>query len=111
MSLDLRGFQIYKGEKREKVQEMKYTEPREWDTTPQMANFQKAMRSRNYKDLLGDIEDGHLSAALCHLANTSYRVGRKLHFDPAAEVYGGDPVANQYLTRDYRRPYVVPEKV
>ena len=43
---------------------MKYAEPEEWDTTPHIGNFLKAVRSRNQKDLTCDIEDGHLSAAL-----------------------------------------------
>ncbi|HMC10669.1 MAG TPA: Gfo/Idh/MocA family oxidoreductase, partial [Pirellulaceae bacterium] len=37
------------------------------------ANFVKAIRSRNHKDLHLDIEDGHLSSALAHLGNVSYR--------------------------------------
>ncbi len=39
------------------------------------ANFIKAVRSRNYNDLNADIEQGHLSSALCHLGNVSYRLG------------------------------------
>src|SRR5438128_6139051 len=39
------------------------------------ANFIKAVRSRNYQDLNADIEQGHLSSALCHLGNISYRLG------------------------------------
>jgi predicted dehydrogenase len=39
------------------------------------ANFIKAVRSRNIKDQNADIEDGHLSSALCHLGNVSYRMG------------------------------------
>jgi predicted dehydrogenase len=39
------------------------------------ANFVKAIRSRNHKDLHLDIEDGHLSSALAHLGNVSYRLG------------------------------------
>jgi predicted dehydrogenase len=38
-------------------------------------NFLKAMRSRKSTDLTGDIEEGHVSSALCHLANISYRMG------------------------------------
>jgi predicted dehydrogenase len=38
-------------------------------------NFLKAVRSRNYKDLHLDIEDGHLSSALAHLGNVSLRRG------------------------------------
>lgn len=42
------------------------------------ANFVKAIRSRNYKDLHLDIEDGHLSSALAHLGNVSYRLGKEV---------------------------------
>lgn len=38
-------------------------------------NFVSAVRSRNHEDLNGDIEQGHLSSALCHLGNISYRLG------------------------------------
>lgn len=40
------------------------------------ANFVKAIRSRNHKDLHLDIEDGHLSSALAHLGNVSLQVGK-----------------------------------
>ncbi|HUW20370.1 MAG TPA: Gfo/Idh/MocA family oxidoreductase [Sedimentisphaerales bacterium] len=39
------------------------------------ANFIKAMRSRKVSDLHSDILEGHISAALCHMANISYRLG------------------------------------
>ena len=70
-----------------------------------------AVRSRNQKDLTCDIEEGHLSAALCHMANISYRTGRKLHFDPKTERFVNDEEANSYITRKYREPFVVPENV
>jgi predicted dehydrogenase len=40
-------------------------------------NFIKAVRSRKVGDLNADIEQGHLSSALCHLGNISYRLGQK----------------------------------
>jgi predicted dehydrogenase len=39
-------------------------------------NFIKAVRSRKHTDLTADVEEGHLSAALCHLGNISYRLGK-----------------------------------
>lgn len=42
------------------------------------ANFIAAVRSRKADDLRADIEVGHVSAALCHTANISYRLGQKL---------------------------------
>ncbi len=41
------------------------------------ANFLRAVRSRQHSDLTADIEEGHQSTALCHLANISYRLGQK----------------------------------
>jgi predicted dehydrogenase len=41
-------------------------------------NFVKAVRSRNHEDLTADIEEGHLSSALCHLGNISYRLGEEV---------------------------------
>jgi hypothetical protein len=40
------------------------------------ANFIKAVKSRKVSDLNADIEEGHLSSALCHLGNVSYRLGK-----------------------------------
>jgi hypothetical protein len=40
------------------------------------ANFIKAVRSRKASDLQGDVLQGHLSAALIHMANISYRLGK-----------------------------------
>ena len=80
-------------------------------TAAHVANFLSAVKSRHYKDLNCDIEIGHRSAALCHMANISYRTGDKLRFDPTTERFLGHADANRMLTRDYRAPYVVPEKV
>jgi len=40
------------------------------------ANFLRAVRSRKHTDLAADILEGHESAALCHIANISYRTGQ-----------------------------------
>jgi predicted dehydrogenase len=120
-------------------------------------NFIKAVRSRKVSDLNADIEVGHLSAALVHMANTSYRLGKHmkpdeiqaaladnpemldsfnrmlehlaanevdlekepitmgpiLTMDPQQERYVGayGDMANMFLKRNYREPFVVPEKV
>ncbi len=41
-------------------------------------NFTEAMRNRDYKTLNADIEQGHLSSALCHLGNISLRLGKEI---------------------------------
>ena len=118
-------------------------------------NFAKAVRSRKHTDLNADILEGHLSSALCHTGNISYRLGKKqkqgavreaikantqltestermfehlgangvdldatpvqlgvaLTMDPKSERFLGNDAANEMLTRPYRKPYVVPEKV
>jgi len=125
------------------------------------ANFIQAVRSRKVSDLNADILEGHLSSALCHMANISYRLGQKsspdqikqafkdepkaqhpferfqdhlfsnwldlskeqavlgpwLKMDPKTERFVGSGEysiarwANDLLTRNYREPFVVPEKV
>ncbi len=74
-------------------------------------NFIHCVRSRKREELYCEVEEGHLSSTLCHLANISYRLGRRLVFDPVTETFPGDAEANRLLTREYRAPYVLPEKV
>ncbi len=78
---------------------------------PHFDNFLKAVRSRNPKEATAGPEELHLSSALPHLANIAWRTGRMIHFDPKTERCLGDEEACKLLTRDYRAPYVVPEKV
>lgn len=111
MSLDAGGYQIYLGEKRELAESMKRVELSPDDPAPHVANFLDAVRSRRPDRLAAPIEEGHLSAALCHLANISYRTGRKLEFDTAAEHFSADTEANALLSRKYRPPFVVPARV
>ena len=108
MAVDGSGFWVYKGEKHELAVEEKGQGD---GTRLHMENFLGAVRSRNYQDLHAEIAIGARAATLCHLANISYRLGRKLNFDPSAHKFTGDNEANKMLTRDYRKPYVVPEKV
>jgi predicted dehydrogenase len=118
------------------------------------ANFLDAVRSNKPTDLAADIEQGHISAAICHLGNISYRlgglyamykvrpfgdnedaadtfdrfkdhmaandvqpeqtqvtVGKTLTVDAKAERFVDDPEADKLLTREYRKPFVVPDKV
>ena len=79
--------------------------------TPHYQNFIDAVRAGDPRKLNCDILEGHLSSALPQLANISYRVGRALQFDGKTERIVGDEEANQLLTRAYRKPYAVPDKV
>jgi len=75
------------------------------------ANFISALRSRKHSDLNAPIEEGAISTTLVHLANISYRLGRTLHFDAESYSCTGDQEANAMFRREYRKPFVVPEKV
>jgi len=78
------------------------------------ANFIGCVRSRKTADLHAPIEEGHISCALVHLANASYRLGRALRFDPETEQVVGDEEANRLLSggdRGYRAPFLVPDAV
>lgn len=76
-----------------------------------MTNFIDAVRAGNPKLATADVEIGVTSASLCHLANISYRTGRKLAWDSTERRFHDDAEANALLTRQYRAPYVVPDKV
>ncbi len=75
------------------------------------ANFIEAVRSRSRSNLHGPVETAHTASALAHLGNISYRVGRRLKFDPVHERFIGDTEADALLTREYRKPYIVPNQV
>ena len=75
------------------------------------ANFIKAVRAHDKSILNGPVETAHLSSALAHLGNISYRLQRQLQFDPSSERFVSDDEANDMLKRNYRKPYVVPSNV
>jgi predicted dehydrogenase len=74
-------------------------------------NFIEAVRANKRELLKADILEGHLSAAMCHLSNIAYRTRRQVNFDPSNECFPGDAEATSFLSREYRYPFVVPEKV
>jgi predicted dehydrogenase len=76
--------------------------------TPHYQNFVDAVRAGDPKLLTADILEGHMSAALNHLANISYRVGRPLRFDGKAERFVDDKEADRLLTREYRKGFEIP---
>lgn len=78
---------------------------------PHFRNFIQAVRSRKRAELNAEIEEGHRSAVMCHLANIAYRLGRTLQFDPTKEQFVGDAEADRMLTRTHRSPYVVPASI
>lgn len=82
--------------------------------TEHYANFIDAIRSGKSEDLHCDIKEGFYSSALPILANISYRLNRALTFtggNSTTEKFVSDPKADAMLTRVYRAPYIVPDKV
>ena len=75
------------------------------------SNFIDAIRSGKVETLRCDISEGFYSTALPHLANISYRLGRELKFMGDKEKFASDPEADKLLTREYRKPYVIPDVV
>jgi Oxidoreductase family, C-terminal alpha/beta domain len=69
------------------------------------------VRSRDRHSLNAEIEEGAASTVLVHLANISYRLGRTIHFEPDTMTIKDDAEATRMMTRKYRPPFIVPEKV
>jgi hypothetical protein len=73
-------------------------------------NFIECIRSRKTPN--GNIEQGHKSAILVHLANLSYRAGKKqLYFDGNKELITNSEEANLLDKRAYRSGYTMPDKL
>ena len=54
------------------------------------------------------IEVGHGAANPGHLMNIAWRVGRRVPWDAAREVVRDDQAAQALVTKQYRRPWVLP---
>ena len=71
-------------------------------------NFLECVRTRRLPN--ADVETGHQSTLLCHMANIAWRAGdRTLEFDAESETFRNAPEANRYLQRTYRAPWKIPE--
>ena len=72
-----------------------------------MKNFIDCVQTRSRP--VADIEEGHISTALCVLGTVSQKLGRTLKWDAEKERVVGDEEANKLLRREYRKPWVYPE--
>ncbi len=81
------------------------------DSKGHYANFIDAVRSGDRKDLNCDIEVGHMSTVLPHIANIALKMGTSLKFNGVKEQFVDNKEADKHLTREYRAPYVVPQTV
>jgi predicted dehydrogenase len=106
MWVDGGGFQVYRGESNEKSMDEKAERGGD-GTARHMENFLAACRSRNHKELNAEVEAGALSAVLVHLANISYRTGKRLDWNAEAKKFVSAPDADKLIARDYRKPFVV----
>lgn len=78
-------------------------------TQTHMDGFIEAVKKGDPDAVPATVEQGHIAAALCHLGNIAYRLGRTVRFDPETETFPGDDEANALLTRQYREGFEVPE--
>ncbi|MDZ4685379.1 MAG: Gfo/Idh/MocA family oxidoreductase [Planctomycetaceae bacterium] len=77
-----------------------------WQARWHMQDWLDCIRSRNRP--VADVEIGHRSVTVCHLANITRTIGHELHWDPVGEQFVGDPQANALLDRPRRRGFELP---
>jgi predicted dehydrogenase len=66
-------------------------------------NFLDCVKSR--RPPVSDLKSAHRVATVCHLANISLRLGRKIRWDAEREEVVGDAAAGRWLARPYRAPW------
>ena len=77
-----------------------------WQARWHMQNWIDCIRTRELP--VADVEIGHRSISVCHLANIVRRLGRKLRWDPETETFPDDAEANTFVTRPRRKDYELP---
>jgi len=77
-----------------------------WQARWHMQNWLDCIRSRNTP--VADVEIGHRSISVCHLANIARAAGRPLRWDPTHERFLDDEEANRYLERPRRKGFELP---
>jgi len=78
----------------------------DWVSRPHIQNWLDCIRTRSLPT--ADVEIGHRSITVCHLANIARRLGRHLRWDPDKEQFIGDDEANTYLDRPRRKGWELP---
>ena len=77
-----------------------------WQARWHMQNWLDCIRSREKP--VADVEVGHRSVTVCHLANITRAIGRPLRWDPVRERFDGDEEANALLDRPRRKGFELP---
>ncbi len=80
-----------------------------WQARWHMQNWLDCIRSR--KTPKSDVEIAHRSVTVCHLANITRFVNRRLRWDPEQEQFAGDQEANFWVARRRRKKFDLPEIV
>jgi hypothetical protein len=79
-----------------------------WQARYHMENWLNCIKTREKP--VADVEIGHRSISVCHLANIAREVGRKLQWDPAKEQFVNDDEADAYVSRPRRKGYELQEQ-
>ncbi|NQT38882.1 MAG: Gfo/Idh/MocA family oxidoreductase [Planctomycetes bacterium] len=72
-------------------------------TTMHARNFLDCVKSR--KKPTADVEEGHRSTTMCHLANISLATKSRLEWDAKTERFINNDAANELLHYEYRKPW------
>ncbi len=80
-----------------------------WIARPHIQHWLDCIKTREKPN--ADVEIGHRSITVCHLANIAREIGRKVRWDPDREIFPDDDEANAYLDRPRRRGWELPDRV
>lgn len=78
-----------------------------WQAKFHIGNWLECIRTRALP--VADVEVGHRSISVCHLANIVRQLGRRVKWDPEKETFPGDEEANAFLDRPRRKGYEIPD--
>ena len=68
-------------------------------------NFFESVRDR--KEPISDVFSHHRALSTCHLAGIAARLNRKITWDPSSESVVGDPQAQNFVAREYRKGFEI----
>lgn len=80
-----------------------------WQAKFHMENWMDCIRTRQRP--IADVEIGHRSITISHLANIARLLGRRLVWDPDKELFVNDEEANRLVERPQRKGYELPREV
>ena len=74
-------------------------------TSGLIRNFMDCIRSR--QGTICTLEEGHRSTSFAHLANIAVAVRQRLEWDPVNEKFTNNAKANELLSYEYRKPWIL----